>query len=257
MPTLTILGSGEAFDPVLPNTSLLYQDERNVLIDCGFAAVQAFWRQAIPVDALDALLITHHHADHTFGAPALLMVLEGAKGVALRPHRSRPFTLIGPPGTQQYVTTLFDLAYTPGMKRLSYPIEFIECAPGETVTFGPLTIKTALPEHGIPVLSTRWEAAGACRFAYSADGRLTPATRDLFKGAPTLVHECYALPGNEGPIHTHVAATLEAAAASQAETLILVHQAMHQREAIVDFVREQKIFGGRVLMPEGVLKVTV
>lgn len=257
MATLTILGSGEAFDPALPNTSLLYQGERTVLIDCGFAAVQALWRQSRDPDYLDAVLLTHHHADHTFGLPALLMVMEGSKGGDPHKHRERPLTLIGTPNTKEYVYQLFDLAYTPGMKRISFPVEFVECEPGETIAFGPLTIKTALPDHGIPVLSTRWETGGAPRFAYSGDGKVTPATRGLFKGAPTLAHECYALPGGEGPVHTHVEDVLRVAAESGAKALVLVHQAADQRGPIADYVRTQRIFGGEVLIPDGVARVSV
>lgn len=248
--TLTLLGSGEAFDPLLPNTSLLYQGERTVLVDCGFAAAQSVWRQSLDPEFLDVVLLTHHHADHTFGLPALLMVMQVG-------GRARPLTLIGTPHTKQYTATLFDLAYTPGLARLTFPVEFVECAPGETVTCGPITIKTALPDHGIPVLSTRWEAGGAPRFAYSGDGKATGASRALFGGVPVLVHECYAMPGKEGPVHTQVETVLEVAAESGAETLILVHQAASQRGLIADFVRAQTIFAGRVLMPEGVMRVNV
>jgi len=257
MPTLTVLGSGEAFDPNLPNTSLLYRGERAILIDCGFASVQAFWRQSIDVDFLDDLFVTHHHADHTFGIPALLMVMEGAKGGDPRRHRTRPFTIFGPAGTLAYITQLFDLAYPPGLTRLSYPVEFVECAPGETTHCGRLTIKTALPDHGIPVLSTRWELDGQCQFAYSADGKITTESRALFKNAPVLVHECYALPGGEGPVHTHVQAVLELAAESDTETLVLVHQAAHEREAILNYLNTQTIYGGRVLSPDGVIHFAV
>jgi ribonuclease Z len=250
MPTLTLLGSGEAFDPTLPNTSLLYQGSQNVLIDCGFAAVQSLWRWSRESEFLDAVLLSHHHADHTFGLPGLLMVMQDGK-------RQKPLTLIGPPNTQQYVTTLFDLAYRPGMPRLKFPVNFIECVPGDAVEIGSLNIKTALPEHGLPVLSTRWEADGVSHFAYSADGKATPATRALFNGANVLVHECYALPGQEGPVHTHIQAVLEVAAEAKVSTLILVHQQYAQRAAIADTVRAQKIFGGQVLMPDGVMTVNV
>ncbi len=248
--TLTLLGSGEAFDPVLPNTSLLYQGERTVLVDCGFASVQAVWRQSPDPEFLDAVLLTHHHADHTFGLPALLMVMQAG-------GRSRPITLIGTPGTKQHVTAMFDIAYTPGLARLGFPVEFVECAPGETVTCGPIAIRTALPDHGIAVLSTRWEAGGAPQFAYSADGKATGATRALFKGVPVLVHECYAMPGREGPTHSNVETVLDVASQSGAETLVLVHIAAPQRALIADFVRSQSIFGGRVLIPEGVVRINV
>jgi ribonuclease Z len=257
MAELFILGSGEAFDPARPNTSLLYQGEQTILIDCGFAAVQALWRHSTDVDYLDAVLLTHHHADHTFGLPALLMVLEGARGGDPRRRRSRPLTLIGPPGTRQYITDLFDLAYAPGLKRLSYPVAFMECAPGQATRVGRMTIRTALPDHGIPVLSTRWEAGGRARFAYSADGKATEATRALYRGAPVLVHECYALAGSEGPVHSNVEKVLEAAAESGAGTLVLVHQAVEQRAAIADYLKTQTIFSGVVLAPDEPLVLTV
>jgi ribonuclease BN (tRNA processing enzyme) len=248
MATLTILGSGEAFDPLLPNTSLIYQGECTVLIDCGFSAIQPLWRQSSDPELLDAILLSHHHADHTFGVPALLMVMQAG-------GRQKPLTFIGTPGTKRYLTRLFDLAYTPGMARVKFPLEFLECAPGESIGLGPITIKTALPDHWITVLSTRWEVEGVPQFAYSADGKMTEATRELFKGVPVLVHECYGMPGREGPVHTHVAAVLALALASGAATLVLVHQASAQRAQIADYVRSQSIFGGQILIPDGVMRV--
>lgn len=249
MATLTILGSGEAFDPQVPNSSLLYQGAQTVLVDCGFAAVQALWRRSRDPEFLDAVLLTHHHADHTFGLPALLMWL--------RNDRRRKLTVIGPPDTKQYLTALFDLAYAPGMDWLKFPLDVIECVPGDAVAFGALNIKTALPNHGISVLSTRWEAGGVSHFAYSADGKVTPQTRRLFKNSNVLVHECYGMPGREGPVHAHIETVLEVAAESGVSTLVIVHQQYEQRQLIADFMRAQKIFSGQVLMPEGVMAVTV
>lgn len=255
MGELFILGSGEAFDPARPNTSLLYHGEGTILVDCGFAAVQALWRHSQDPDYLDAVVLSHHHADHTFGLPALLMVMEGV-GLS-RKRRTRPLTVLGPPGTRQYVTSLFDLAYAPGLKRLSFPIAFLECAPGQATRAGRVTLRTALPDHGTPVLSTRWEAGGRTRFAYSADGKATDATRALFRGAPVLVHECYAMPGAEGPVHTHVERVLELAAESGAGTLVLVHQAYDQRDAIAEYLQTQKTFAGNVLTPDEGTVLTV
>ena len=112
MTTLTILGAGEAFDPNIPNTSLLYEGAKNVLLDCGFAAAQAYWRRGFDQNYLDAIFLTHHHADHTFGLPAVLLVMQLAPQ-----NRTKPLTIIGTPNTKDYVTRMMDIAYTPGMKR--------------------------------------------------------------------------------------------------------------------------------------------
>ena len=255
MPTLTILGNGEAFDARLPNTSLLYQGTENVLIDCGFAGVQSLWQRSMDQEFLDAVLITHHHADHTFGMPALLMVMLGAKGPDPMRPRQKPLTIIGPVNTREYITMLMELAYAPGMTRLPFPVYFVECAPGETIPFGTLTIKTAAPNHSAPVLSTRWELDGKCLFAYSGDGKVTPATRALFKGTPILIHECYALPGQEGPIHTNIQTVLEVATEAGARILIPIHTQDTQRQLVLDYVREQHIYSGQVLVSDGTMSL--
>jgi len=174
MSTLTILGAGEAFDPNIPNTSLLYEGAKNVLIDCGFAAAQAYWQRGFDQNYLDAIFLTHHHADHTFGLPALLLVMQ----LALQ-NRTKLLTIIGTPNTKDYVTRMMDIAYTPGMKRLTFEVNFIECAPGDAVNLNPITINTALPDHGIPVLSTRWEVDGVCHFARIVQRRKRAGSRML------------------------------------------------------------------------------
>jgi hypothetical protein len=37
MSELVFVGTGEALDPALPNTSLLYRGPRALLLDCGYA----------------------------------------------------------------------------------------------------------------------------------------------------------------------------------------------------------------------------
>jgi ribonuclease Z len=250
MPSLTLLGTGEAFDPYLSNTSLLYEGERTILIDSGFSAAQSLWRYNAEPNFLDAVLLTHHHADHTFGLPALIMVMQAA-------NRTQPITIIGPLGTRAYAEHLFDLAYTPGLARITFPVHFVEVEPGQPIIFDPLTIKTALPNHGIPVLSTRWEVNGRPLFAYSADGKVTPATQALFTSVPTLVHECYAMPGSEGRVHSHIETVLELAAQCNTQTLVLVHCAYSQRALIANYLKTQTIFTGQVLMPEGILRLGI
>ena len=49
---------------------LLSTDEGNVLIDCGSAVVSELTKH-VNIKDLDAVIITHHHADHVTDVPIL------------------------------------------------------------------------------------------------------------------------------------------------------------------------------------------
>src|SRR5690606_41578267 len=72
-PDLVFVGTGEALDPALPNTSLLVRGPQTLLLDCGYAVPHALWRITREVELLDAIWISHTHADHLFGLPPLLL----------------------------------------------------------------------------------------------------------------------------------------------------------------------------------------
>ena len=62
-------------------------------------------RAGMAVAAIDVVLVTHFHADHTYMLPMLL----GARAFAgeLRPG----LTIAGPPGTREYVLRLLATGY--------------------------------------------------------------------------------------------------------------------------------------------------
>ena len=77
---IILLGVGEAFDEILPNTSMLVRTEYQgkpvtVLFDCGYSVPPRFWQLGLDVETLDGIWISHFHADHAFGLPALLVRL--------------------------------------------------------------------------------------------------------------------------------------------------------------------------------------
>src|SRR4051794_29276145 len=70
---IELLGVGEAFDAEEPNAAaLVEQDGFTLLIDCGHSAVSQLWRARPDPDAVDAVYLTHHHADHVLGLPAVI-----------------------------------------------------------------------------------------------------------------------------------------------------------------------------------------
>jgi ribonuclease BN (tRNA processing enzyme) len=100
---LTVLGSGSAFSGAGHNAC--YCLDGRLLLDCGAPAQlllpQAGWRLA----DLEAIVITHFHADHT----AMLPVVLGARALAV--DDPRPLRLAGPPGTFEFVSRVVRTGY--------------------------------------------------------------------------------------------------------------------------------------------------
>ncbi|MCX6722879.1 MAG: MBL fold metallo-hydrolase [Candidatus Staskawiczbacteria bacterium] len=71
---IIFLGVGEAFDENLPNNSqLIITDKTKLLLDCGFTVPPQLWKYNPDYNFLDAIYISHQHADHYFGLPAILL----------------------------------------------------------------------------------------------------------------------------------------------------------------------------------------
>jgi ribonuclease BN (tRNA processing enzyme) len=67
-----MLGTGSAFAKVFyNNNALLTVDGQSLLIDCGITAPRAFYDLGYTFNDVDAILITHIHADHVGGLEEL------------------------------------------------------------------------------------------------------------------------------------------------------------------------------------------
>ena len=70
---VVFIGVGEAGDENYPNNSSIILSDTKLLLDCGFAVPQQLWRYNADQDLVDAIYISHMHADHYFGIPVLLI----------------------------------------------------------------------------------------------------------------------------------------------------------------------------------------
>ena len=141
---VTFAGVGEAFDELLPNTSLLVESgPHSVLLDCGFTVPSAFWRVAKKPLELDVVFISHFHGDHYFGIPALLarMVEDG---------RRKRLTIAGPPGIEPNIVHLVELAYSNTMSKAKFEVFYIECDPGEDFRHAGFRFRFAMGDHPMP-----------------------------------------------------------------------------------------------------------
>lgn len=78
---------------------LLRHNGRLLLIDCGEGTQIPFKMAGWGFKSLDAILLTHYHADHCAGLPGLLLTL-GNSG------REEPLVIVGPPGLKEVLTGL-------------------------------------------------------------------------------------------------------------------------------------------------------
>lgn len=83
---------------------------KGLLVDCGPGTTYKMLQYGLQPKDLDALLITHHHFDHTAGAPSFILTRwESSLG------SESPLFVAGPRGTEKFVNALVgpDGAYRP------------------------------------------------------------------------------------------------------------------------------------------------
>ncbi|WP_316898624.1 ribonuclease Z [Pseudodesulfovibrio indicus] len=226
---VTFAGVGEAFDELLPNTSLLVESgDSSILLDCGFTATCRFWSLATrPLD-LDAVFVSHFHADHYFGLPALVVR-------SIEEGRTKRLTVLGPNGIESRFNRLMELAYSNAMTKAKFEIFFIECVPGEDFKHSGFRFRFALNDHSMPCLAIRLDAGGKSLY-YSGDGKPTDATVDLAEDCDLVVHEAFTL--DEITLgHGDVGTSLEMARKSGAKACALVHMKRTIRHTMMDMIK--------------------
>lgn len=242
---MVFVGTGEALDPELPNTSLLVRGPSTLLLDCGYAVPHALWKLTRDADELDAVWISHGHADHCFGLPALLLWMRLA-------GRRRPLTVFGGPGSKARLEQVLELGY-PGSyaPHKCYPIEFVELRVGEVARFGALKLRVAPTIHSLANWALRIDFADGLRsLVYSGDGSPTEASRSLCAGVSLLVHECFHVepPAGERK-HGDLRGLLTLAREAGVNTLAVLHFAADERETIAAAARASDHEGFELLMP--------
>lgn len=180
------LGVGEAFDEERPNTSILIRYKGTdvpvtLLLDCGFTAPPQFWREEPDANGLDGIWISHFHADHCFGIPALLVRFweEG---------RVKELRLLGQKGLESFTRKCLDLAYPGSYERLTFPLRFIELEPEKRMEIFGLSFRTAETAHSQMNLALRIDVAGKSIY-YSGDGKATPESMALARDSEFIIHE--------------------------------------------------------------------
>jgi ribonuclease Z len=237
------VGVGEALDETLPNNSqiLEWQDCR-LLIDCGYAIPHALWKKHPEPDYLNAIYLSHRHADHYFGLPSILLRF-------LEDHRSKPLTIICPEGMKSVILEMIDLAYQGIFQKFDYGIQFKEVTAGTPFSYRDATLDFAVSSHPVKNYAIRVSQDGKT-YAYSGDGNFNPHTRELYSACSLLVHEAYAL-GYEPNGHANISRLLDMAREQNVERLALTHIQREIRRTKMSEIQELlKKSGLNAIIPE-------
>lgn len=215
---IEFIGVGEAFEPQLGNTSFLIKSQSWLMIDCGYGVPRLFFERGYDPNAVDAIYLTHFHADHIFGLPALLNYWK-------EEGRNKPLTIIGQSGTEQMVTQLLEMAYRGMQAKLSYALSFIESE--GAILFNEWKLQFADTQHSIRNRAIKIDDHGL-RIGVSGDGGLTEASKELFQDCHVLIHDAFQL---KEPVKGHATAETVVSFAKTLpylKNLALVH--IHRQE---------------------------
>ncbi|MBB5696080.1 phosphoribosyl 1,2-cyclic phosphate phosphodiesterase [Roseomonas pecuniae] len=208
-------GHWGACDPAEPRnrrtrSSILIQSAEGatILIDAGPDLRSQLL--AAGVARLDAVLLTHAHADHVLGMDELRMVNR---------ITGRALPLFATARTLEDVSRRFDYAFrppTPGFFRPSLDPQVV--SPGETVRIAGLDLRLFAQDHR--VMETLGLRIGG--FAYSTDVVEMPEpAMDALAGVRDWIVGCFQREPH--PVHAHVPKAVEWARRIGAKRTVLTH----------------------------------
>jgi ribonuclease BN (tRNA processing enzyme) len=214
---LTFVGTGNAFAPGGLCWNGFVAGGR-YLFEAPPSALMALHRAAIDPNALDAVIVSHHHGDHFLGLSSLILHWKYN-------GRERPVVIAGPPGTAKLAKTIGNAVY-PGLFEGHFDIQWLELSPGKTMHIGDLEVEPVLVEHDDRLsLSLGYQCVlNGRRFAYTGDSALCDGVLDMARASEVLVSECASVDGHI-PIHMNLVDDIPKvrAAMPASATLVLTH----------------------------------
>jgi ribonuclease Z len=182
---VTFLGTGAAFSPNGYNASILV--DRTILLDAGAPLCVHLPHVGVEIAEPRAALLSHFHADHTFGLATFLL------GRALMEQHGPAFTIYGPAGTADYIRGLLDFAWGEEMRYLTFhrlQLTVRDLAPGEAFTIDGAQGRAFQMTH-----SARFSCLGyllerdGVRLGYTGDAASSTGLQQLIQASDHVIAE--------------------------------------------------------------------
>ncbi len=196
-----------------------------VLLDMGNGALGSLQRYA-DATAIDAVFISHLHADHCLDLCGYYVMRKYYPGGAL-PR----IPVWGPVDTARRMAKAYDLDESPGMNE---EFDFIPYGP-DPVQFGPFTVTVREVTHPVTAYALRVEAGGRV-LAYSGDSGTCAGLEDTARDADLFLCEASFLEGPANPPDLHLtgAEAGRTASLAGARRLLLTHiPPWHDRDKVL------------------------
>lgn len=183
---LTFLGTGNYLVPPGRYWNSFVVDG-SVLVEPAPTVLPHLRRCGIDAAAIDTVLISHFHPDHTFGWPFLLLEMKYCG------RGDRPLHVVGPPGVQSFLTEMMELGGVADVHRHVHDtvdIRYVE-VDRTWQEAGPVRFRAVQVEH-VPHLECFGYVIdrGDRKLGYSGDTRLCAGLDEIASAVDTLVLEC-------------------------------------------------------------------
>jgi ribonuclease Z len=219
---VTFLGTGSAFSPAAYNASVLL--DRTILLDAGAPLCVHLPKVGVGIHEPRAVLISHFHADHTFGLAALIL------GRALLHDSALPLEVLGPVGTTRYLEQLLEFAWGADMRELAWrklQLSVHELRPGDRFNAAGAAGAAYEMRHTSrsPCLGYVIERDGV-RLGYTGDAENSDGLRALLSDSDHVIAEMtYEEPG---PMHLARPQILQLMAEHPGVRFLLTHRGPDQ-----------------------------
>jgi len=216
--TVRFFGSGDSFGDGgrFQACILVEHDGFHVLLDCGASSLTAMKRTGFDPNAIDAVVVTHFHGDHSGGIPYLILDGQFRK-------RERALLIAGPARIRERMAAIFEAALpTSSTTRQSFDVTYAELGerpfrvgPAVVVAL-PVAHLAATTPHGIRV------TLGGKTIGYTGDTDWCEALPRLADGADLFIAEAYSFE-KRIPQHLSHATLLAHRDELRAKRIVLTH----------------------------------